>query len=75
MDLDYEGDVVHQGECIVCCVLIVTRSDQITLTVFSGWLTKSPPLENRKQIFNQSLIQPVSLFYLLYDADVVYFSN
>lgn len=35
MDLDYEGDVVHQG-----------------------WLTKSPPLENRKQLFNQSLIQP-----------------
>jgi len=26
--------------------------------VHSGWLTKSPPLETKKQIFNQSLIQP-----------------
>jgi len=29
--------------------------------VFEGWLTKSPPLENKKQLFNQSLnslIQP-----------------
>jgi hypothetical protein len=25
-----------------------------------GWLTKSPPLETRKQLFNQSLITPVS---------------
>ena len=29
--------------------------------VHQGWLTKSPPLENKqRQIFSQSLIQPVS---------------
>ena len=70
MDLDYEGDVVHQGEC--------PHHDQSKLFKFyssSGWLTKSPPLENRKQIFNQSLIQPVSFFYPIYIYyDVVYFS-
>jgi len=26
--------------------------------VHEGWLTKSPPLETKKQLFNQSLIQP-----------------
>ena len=28
--------------------------------VHQGWLTKSPPLETRRQLFNQSLITPVS---------------
>ena len=62
MDLDYEGDVVHQGES----VLILARSEQLKFIFFLGWLTKSPPLENRKQIFNQSLIQPVSFFTFLH---------
>ena len=35
--------------------------------VHEGWLTKSPPLENKtRQLFTQTLIQPVSVHLINY---------